>query len=144
MTKTTLPELPSNDNRKWYIVDAADKPLGRLAVKVANVLRGKDKADFAPSVDTGAFVIVINAQKVALTGKKNDQKLYVDFTGWRGGLSKTPANVIREKNPTRLISDAVWGMLPKNNTADIRMTRLKVYAGAEHPHAAQKPETLSI
>ena len=95
MTKTTLPELPSNDNRKWYIVDAADKPLGRLAVKVANVLRGKDKADFAPSVDTGAFVIVINAQKVALTGKKNEQKQYVDFTGWRGGLSKTPANVYR-------------------------------------------------
>jgi large subunit ribosomal protein L13 len=144
MTKTTLPELPSNDNRKWYIVDAADKPLGRLAVKVANVLRGKDKADFAPSVDTGAFVIVINAQKVALTGKKNEQKLYQDFSGWRGGRTETPANVIREKNPTRLINDAVWGMLPKNNTADVRMTRLKVYAGAEHPHAAQKPETLSI
>jgi large subunit ribosomal protein L13 len=144
MTKTTLPELPKNENRKWYIVDAADKPLGRLAVKVANVLRGKDKADFAPSVDTGAFVIVINAQKVALTGKKEDQKLYADFTGWRGGLTKTPASVIREKNPTRLITDAVWGMLPKNNTADARMKRLRVFAGAEHTHAAQKPETLSI
>ncbi len=144
MTKTTLPELPNNDARKWYIVDAADKPLGRLAVKVANVLRGKDKPDFSPAVDTGAFVIVINAQKVALTGKKEEQKLYADFTGWRGGLTKTPAAVIREKNPTRLITDAVWGMLPKNNTATVRMTRLKVFAGAEHTHAAQKPEPLSI
>ncbi len=144
MTKTTLPELPENNSRKWYIIDAAEKPLGRLAVKVANALRGKDRPDFAPSVDTGAFVVVINAQKVALTGKKNEQKQYVDFTGWRGGLSKTPASVIRERNPTRLITDAVWGMLPKNNTATVRMTRLKVYAGAEHPHAAQKPETLSL
>jgi len=144
MTKTTLPELPNNEKRTWYIIDAADKPLGRLAVKVANALRGKDKADYAPSVDTGAFVIVINAAKVALTGKKNEQKLYVDFTGWRGGLSKTPASVIREKNPTRLIVDAVRGMLPRNNTADVRMTRLKVFAGAEHPHAAQKPEPLSL
>ena len=144
MTKTTLPELPNNDSRKWYIIDAADKPLGRLAVRVANALRGKERADFAPSVDTGAFVIVINAAKVALTGKKNEQKQYVDFTGWRGGQTKTPASVIRERNPTRLITHAVWGMLPKNNTADIRMTRLKVYAGAEHPHAAQKPEPLSI
>lgn len=144
MTKTTLPELPNNDSRKWYIVDAANKPLGRLAVKVANVLRGKDRADFAPSVDTGAFVIVINAKQVVLTGKKEEQKQYVDFSGWRGGLTKTPASVIREKNPTRLISDAVWGMLPKNNTATVRMTRLKVFAGAEHPHAAQKPEPLSI
>ena len=106
MTKTTLPELPNNDSRKWYIIDAADKPLGRLAVRVANALRGKDRADFAPSVDTGAFVIVINAAKVALTGKKNEQKQYVDFTGWRGGQTKTPASVIRERNPERLITHA--------------------------------------
>ncbi|MEG1479723.1 MAG: 50S ribosomal protein L13 [Kiritimatiellia bacterium] len=143
-TKTTLPELPTNETRKWYIVDAADKPLGRLAVKIANALRGKDKANFTPAVDTGAFVIVLNAQKVVLTGKKEEQKLYADFTGWRGGLTKRPAAVIREKDPTRLINHAVWGMLPKNVTADVRMTRLKVFAGTEHPHAAQKPEPLSI
>ncbi len=144
MSKTTLPQLPTNDDRKWYIVDAANKPLGRLAVKVANVLRGKDKPDFSPAVDTGAFVIVINAEKVVLTGKKEEQKMYQDYTGWRGGRTERPASVIRETNPERLINDAVWGMLPKNNTADRRMTRLKVFAGAEHPHAAQKPVELSI
>ncbi len=142
--KTTLPIAPANDNRKWVIVDAANKPLGRLAVAIANELRGKTRADFSPAVDMGSFVVVINAEKVALTGKKEEMKTYQDFSGWRGGLKTYTAATIREKNPTRMIEDAVWGMLPKNNTAKVRMTRMKVYVGAEHPHAAQNPTVMDI
>lgn len=142
--KTTLPELPANEARKWFIVDASKKPLGRMAVVIANKLRGKDRPDFSPAVDTGAFVVVINAEKAVLTGKKDEMKTYQDYTGWRAGLKTYTAKTIREKHPERMIEDAVWGMLPKNNTAVTRMTRLKVYAGSEHPHAAQKPEILDI
>ncbi len=142
--KTFVPEAPADGSRKWLLVDAADKPLGRLAVEIANALRGKNRPDYTPAVDMGVFVVVINAEKVALTGKKEQMKTYEHFTGWRRGRKVFTAETIRAKNPTRMIEDAVWGMLPKNNTAKVRMTRMKVYAGAEHPHAAQKPEPASF
>lgn len=142
--KTFVPEAPGTEGRKWLLVDAADKPLGRLAVEIANALRGKNRPDYTPAVDTGAFVVVINAEKVVLTGKKEQQKTYENYSGWRRGRKVYTAETIRAKNPTRMITDAVWGMLPKNNTAKVRMTRMKVYVGAEHPHAAQKPEPASF
>lgn len=128
--------------RAWYVVDASGKTLGRLAVKIANALRGKDSPAFTPHVDTGAFVVVTNAEKVKLTGKKDEQKLYQRYSGYRSGLKETPASVLRERHPDRLIKLAVKGMLPRNNLSRKMMTRLKVYAGAEHPHEAQQPQTV--
>lgn len=142
--KTTLPIAPENDDRKWVIVDVADKPLGRVAVAIANELRGKNRADYTPAVDMGSFVIVINAAQVALTGKKNEMKTYENYSGWRGGRKVYTVATIRAKNPERMIEDAVWGMLPKNNTATARMKRLRVFAGAEHLHAAQAPVVMDV
>jgi large subunit ribosomal protein L13 len=136
--KTFIPENPGT-NRDWVLVDATDKPLGRLAVNIANTLRGKTKPDFTPSVDTGSFVIVVNAKKVRLTGRKMTQKTYQRYSGWRGGLKEFSAEFMLEKHPDRVIKEAVWGMLPKNNIGRWMMTRIKVYEDAEHPHKAQKP-----
>ena len=130
--------------REWVVVDAADKPLGRLAAKVADVLRGKDKPTFTPHVDSGAFVVVVNAKKVKLTGRKNDQKIYKHYTGYRSGLKEVPAAVMRERHPERMVELAVRGMLPKNNLSRKIMRHLKVYAGAEHPHEAQAPQTVEL
>lgn len=131
--------------RNYILVDAAKAPsLGRLAVKLANALRGKDKPTFTPHVDTGPFVIVINAEKVKLTGKKETKKIYCDFSGYRSGLKESPAAEIREKHPERLIKSAVWGMLPHGRLGRQIFTKLKVYTGEEHPHAAQKPEQVSF
>ncbi len=141
--KTFVPQTPTYDTRRWIILDAADKPLGRLAVTVANALRGKDTRTFDPSVDTGAFVVVINAEKVKLTGRKDEQKTYQTYSGYRGGQKIIPVATMRERHPDRIIKLAVWGMLPKNTLSKKAMTRLKVYAGAEHPHAAQKPAGLA-
>jgi large subunit ribosomal protein L13 len=138
MMRTFIPENPG-EARGWQLVDAANKPLGRLAVNIANVLRGKTSAKFDPSVDTGDFVIVINADKLRLTGRKMTQKEYQRYSGWRGGLKTFTAETMLEKHPERMIMEAVWGMLPKNNISRWMMTRIKVYRGAEHPHAAQKP-----
>ena len=132
------------DNRQWFLVDAAGKPLGRLAVLIANKLRAKDLPTFDPSVDAGAFVIVVNAAKVKLTGKKEDQKEYQRYSGYRGGRKTFTAAEMRARHPDRMISEAVWGMLPKNNIARKMMTRLKVFAGAEHTHAAQKPVEIKL
>ena len=143
MQKSYRPKAPG-DNRKWYLVDAKDQVLGRLAVVVANKLRAKDLPTFDPSVDTGAFVIVINAAQVKLTGKKEEQKDYQRYSGFRGGLKHFTAAEMRERHPDRMIKEAVWGMLPKNTIARKMMTRLKVFAGAEHTHAAQKPETITL
>ena len=132
------------DNRQWFIVDAAGKPLGRLAVLIANKLRAKDLPTFDPSVDAGAFVIVVNATKVKLTGKKEEQKEYQRYSGYRGGRKTFSAAEMRARHPDRMISEAVWGMLPKNNIARKMMTRLKVFAGAEHTHAAQKPVEIKL
>ena len=143
MQKSYRPKAPG-DNRKWYLVDAKDQVLGRLAVVVANKLRAKDLPTFDPSVDAGAFVIVTNAALVKLTGKKEEQKDYQRYSGYRGGLKHFTAAEMRAKHPERMIMEAVWGMLPKNTIARKMMTRLKVFAGAEHTHAAQKPETITL
>ena len=137
---TFFPKDPGQD-RKWILVDAAEKPVGRLAVYIANALRGKDKPDYTPWVDTGAFVVVVNAAKA---GRKETQKTYERFSGWRGGHVVLPANVVRAKDPGRLIKEAVKGMLPGNKLARDMMRRLLVYPGAEHPHAAQKPQPAAI
>jgi large subunit ribosomal protein L13 len=125
--------------RKWYIVDAANQPLGRTAVTVANILRGKVKADFTPNVDCGDYVIVLNADKAILTGKKLDQKYYRHHSGWIGGLKETKYKTIMAERPEFAMELAVKGMLPKNTLGAKSLTRLKVYAGAEHAHEAQKP-----
>ena len=125
--------------RKWYVVDAADKPLGRTAVAVADLLRGKNDPTFTPHADCGNFVIVINAEKAILTGRKLEQKDYQRYSGYRGGLKHFTAATMLEKHPDRVILEAVWGMLPKNNIARKMMTRVKVFAGDKHPHAAQNP-----
>jgi len=141
--KTFLPKQ-NEIERKWLIVDATNKPVGRLAAEVANILRGKNKAIFTPHLDTGDFVIVINAEKVRLTGNKEEQKIYKDYTGYPGGLKEATASRIRETNPTRIVSQAVRGMLPKNRLGRQLFSKLKVYAGSEHPHESQQPEVLEL
>ena len=132
------------DKRAWYIIDAKDRPLGRLAVVIANKLRAKDLPTFDPSVDAGAFVVVVNAAQVKLSGNKEEQKDYTRYSGFRGGLKHFTAAEMRASHPDRMILEAVWGMLPKNNIARKMMTRLKVFAGAEHTHAAQKPVEIKL
>ncbi|MGD9873927.1 MAG: 50S ribosomal protein L13 [Kiritimatiellia bacterium] len=129
---------------KWYLVDATDKPAGRLAVKLADLLRGKGKPTFTPSVDCGDFVVVINAEKVRLTGSKETQKIYKKFTRYVDGLKLKNAATIRAKDPTRIIEQAVKGMLPKNKLSDQIIKKLKVYAGTKHPHEGQHPETIEL
>lgn len=131
-------------DRKWYVLDAEGKVLGRLASKVATYLRGKTKPVFTPNMDTGDFVIVINADKIRLTGKKLEEKVYYHHTGYPGGLKAQTAKERLNRNPESLIMDAVKGMLPKNRLGRAMLKKLKVYRGSEHPHAAQKPETLNI
>jgi large subunit ribosomal protein L13 len=141
--KTTIPKV-SEVKHAWKLVDAAGVPAGRLAVAVANMLRGKDRPDFTPHMNTGALIVVVNAEKVRLSGNKEDQKIYMNYSGYPSGLKKRPASVIRQKDPTRIIRQAVRGMLPNNHTRAILLRRLKVFAGADHPHAAQKPEPCAI
>jgi large subunit ribosomal protein L13 len=130
--------------RKWYLVDAQDAILGRLAVKIANHLRGKNKPIFTPHSDTGDFVVVINAEKVRLTGKKLDQKVYYSHSGYPGGIKAETARERLKRFPEKIILDAVWGMLPKGRLGRSMIKKLKVYRGPEHPHEAQKPEVLSL
>ena len=130
--------------RKWYVVDAANKPLGRTAVEVANLLRGKNKVTFTPNVDCGDYVIVINTDKAILTGKKMEQKSYYRVSGWIGGLKETKARIMMEKRSDYAMELAVKGMLPKNSIGRTAMTRLHLYKGDEHPHAAQKPEAWTL
>jgi len=129
-------------DRKWYVVDAKDAVLGRLAVKVATCLRGKNKPIFTPNVDTGDFVIVINADKVRLTGKKVTDKVYYHHSGYIGGIKAKTAKELLESKPEQIIEKAVWGMLPKNRLGRAMVKKLKVYKGPEHPHKAQVPEIL--
>ena len=126
--------------RRFLLFDAANQPLGRLAVKIVNALRGKDLPTFTPHVDTGAIVIVINAEKVLLTGNKETGKKYIRWTGYRSGQRVETAQEMRAKHADRLIREAVWGMIPHGRLGRAQYAKLKVYAGAEHPHAAQKPE----
>ena len=136
--KTFVPKDPG-DKRRWLLMDAADKPVGRLSVTIANALRGKDRPTYAPEIDTGDFVVVINAAKVKLTGNKEEQKIYQSYSGWRSGLKLQTAAQVRARFPERIIKHAVKGMLPKNRLAARMMRRLKVYANGDHPHEAQKP-----
>jgi len=129
-------------DRKWYVVDAKDAVLGRLAVKVATYLRGKNKAVFTPNVDTGDFVIVVNADRVRLTGKKLTDKVYYHHSGYIGGIKSKTAKDMLEQTPEKIIEKAVWGMLPKNRLGRTMIKKLKVYKGTEHPHKAQSPEIL--
>ena len=135
---------PSTIERKWYVVDATDKTLGRLAAEVAKVLRGKNKPTFTPNMDTGDYVIVINADKVKLTGKKLVQKTYFHYTGYMGGDRFVKAADMLKDKPTRMVELAVKGMVPHNRLGSQIFSKLFVYAGPEHPHAAQKPEDLNI
>jgi len=130
-------------DRRWFVLDADGAVLGRLATRAANLLRGKGKATFTPHVDCGDFVIVINASKVKLTGNKESTKLYHHHTGFPGGIRSLSAQDVRARHPERLIEKAVAGMLPKNRLSRALTTKLKVYAGAEHPHQAQQPESVA-
>jgi large subunit ribosomal protein L13 len=130
--------------RMWYLVDAKDAVLGRLAVKIANCLRGKNKPIFTPNCDTGDFVIVINAEKVKLTGKKLDNKVYYSHSGYPAGLKAETARERLSRCPEKVLTGAVWGMLPKGRLGRAMIKKLKVYKGSEHPHKAQKPEILSV
>ena len=126
--------------RKWYVLDAAGKPLGRTATTAAKLLRGKHKTDFTPNVDCGDFVIIVNTEKAVLTGKKMEQKYYRHHTGWIGGLKEVKYRLLMEQRPAFAMELAVKGMLPKNSIGRSALTRLKLYAGPEHKNAAQKPE----
>ena len=143
MTKTYIPPIDTIE-RKWYVVDAADHRLGRLATEIAGVLRGKNKPSFTPNMDTGDFIVVVNAEKVVVTGNKASQKLYRRHSGRPGGMKVETFNQLQDRIPERIIEKAVKGMLPKNALGRKLFTKLKVYAGPEHPHAAQQPETLTI
>lgn len=135
---------PAKIERKWYVVDATGYTLGRLASEVAKVLRGKNKPEFTPHVDTGDYVIVINAEKIAVSGKKLDQKIYYHHSDYVGGMKETTLREMMAKKPERVIELAVKGMLPKGPLGRQMYTKLHVYAGAEHDHAAQKPEVLTF
>lgn len=133
-----------NIKRDWYVVDAQDVVLGRLSTRVAGILRGKNKPTYTPSVDTGDFVIVVNAEKIALTGRKLADKTYYSHSGYVGGLKEISAGKLLEKKPEELIKKAVKGMLPKNKLARAMLSKLKIYAGSAHPHEAQQPRTLAL
>jgi large subunit ribosomal protein L13 len=140
----TFTPKPGDVERRWHVIDATDVVLGRLATQVATLLRGKHKPTFAPHVDTGDFVIVINADKVVLTGNKAAQKLAYRHSGFPGGLSSVPYTELLAKNPERAVEKAIRGMLPKNSLARKQLTKLKVYSGSVHPHAAQDPQPFQI
>jgi large subunit ribosomal protein L13 len=135
---------PGEIERRWYVVDAEGKTLGRLATRIADTLRGKGKPQYTPHVDTGDFVIVVNAEKIQVTGNKLDAKLYHRHSGYPGGLRSRPLRDELERRPTEVIRKAVKGMLPRNRLARQQLGKLKVYAGAEHPHGAQAPQPLEV
>jgi large subunit ribosomal protein L13 len=141
--KTYLPPVASIE-REWYVVDATDKRLGRLASEIAMILRGKNKPEYTPHMDTGGFVIVLNAEKVTVTGKKRTQKLYRRHSGRPGGMKTETFAKLQDRLPERIIEHAVKGMLPKNSLGKQLFTKLKVYAGGDHPHAAQQPKEIEI
>lgn len=142
--RTTYMAKAGEVERKWYVVDATDIPMGRLSAVVASILRGKNKPTFTPHVDTGDFVIVINAEKIKLTGNKASDKIYYRHSQYPGGLKSVSAGELRDKNARRLIETSVKGMLPKKTLGRQQLSKLHVYAGSEHPHEAQQPEVLDI
>jgi large subunit ribosomal protein L13 len=138
--------IPSGVNipRNWHVIDAENQVLGRIASKVANILMGKHKPSYTPFIDMGDHVIVVNAAKVRLTGRKEEQKMYRSHSGYPGGLTETLARTVRERRPTRMVEEAISGMLPKNKLGKQMYRKLNVYAGAKHPHDAQKPVALAV
>lgn len=140
--KTHLPKVDL-DQRKWHVVNADGAVLGRLAAQVANILRGKNKPVYTPHLDAGDFVVVINAEKVRVTGKKETEKKFMTYSGWKGGEKYRSVEQIRARHPEKLITHAVRGMVPKNRLGRVLMTKLKVYKGGEHPHSAQQPAKLA-
>ncbi len=140
MNNTTYSAKKSDIQRKWYIIDAANKPLGRVATEAARLLRGKHKPTFTPNIDTGDHVIILNCKDVVLTGKKLDQKVYRHHSGYIGGMKETTARVMMDNNPEKAMMLAIKGMLPHNSLGKQMLTKLRVYAGAEHENQAQKPE----
>ncbi len=142
--KTHTPKMQTKADKKWYLIDADGKTLGRLATKIAVLLRGKNKPSFTPHLDMGDYVVVINADKVRLTGQKEEQKEYIHHTGYLGHLRRKPIKRVREINPTHILNNAVAGMIPRNRLKKVIFDKLKVYAGEEHPHGGQKLEPLSI
>lgn len=139
--KTTQPK-ESEVKHLWYLIDATDKPAGRLAVEVCRLLRGRGKCDYTPHIDMGDFVVVTHAAQIKLTGSKEEKKTYAKYTRYQSGLTETPANQIRAKDPGYILWHAVRGMLPKNHLSRKLIKRLKIYPGAEHPHAAQNPQAI--
>lgn len=144
MTTSTYVPKASEITNQWYVLDADGQTLGRLATQAATLLRGKHKPNFTPFLKTGDFVIVVNAEKVCLTGKKETDKVYYRHSGYPGGLKKETVKQVRERHPERLVQRAVAGMLPKNKLGRQLRTRLKVYTGAEHPHRAQQPKAWQL
>jgi large subunit ribosomal protein L13 len=139
--KTYLPKV-NLDQRKWHVIDADGAVLGRLAVQIANILRGKNKPVFTPHLDAGDFVVVVNAEKVRVTGNKETAKTYMTYSGWKGGEKRRTVAEVRHRQPEKLIHHAVKGMVPRNRLGRALLTKLKVYRGPNHPHAAQTPEPL--
>ena len=135
---------PQEVERKWYVVDAEGKTLGRLATEIARILRGKNKPQYTPHVDTGDFVVVVNADKVVVTGKKAEQKVYRRHSGYPGGMKETSYARMMERKPTEILRKAVHGMMPRTRLARQQFRKLKIYAGPEHPHAAQNPQRLEV
>jgi len=135
---------PLEVERKWYVVDAEGKTLGRLATEIARILRGKNKPQYTPHVDVGDFVVVVNAEKVVVTGRKTEQKVYRRHSGYPGGMKETSYEQMLERRPTEILRKAVYGMMPKTRLARQQFKKLKVYAGPEHPHAAQNPQNLEV
>lgn len=140
----TISAKKESVTRDWYVVDATDKTLGRLSTEIANRLRGKHKPEFTPHVDTGDYIVVVNADKVKVTGNKSTDKLYHHHTGYPGGIKSITFDKLIDKAPERIIEKAVKGMMPKNKLSKAMMGKLKIYAGSEHPHAAQQPTPLDI
>ena len=144
MPQTTHNVTPGEIVRRWFMVDAEGQTLGRLSSRVAQILRGKHKPMYTPHMDTGDHVVIVNAEKVHLSGKKIDQKNYYRHSGYPGGLKETPIRRMLETHPERVIEAAVWGMMPKGKLGRAMIKKLKVYAGAAHPHAAQQPVTIDL
>ena len=140
----TLSAKPESVKRDWYVVDASGKTLGRLASEIAKRLRGKHKPEYTPHVDTGDYIVVVNAEKVTVTGKKAEDKMYYRHTGFPGGIKETNFNKLQQRHPTQVIEIAVKGMMPHNPLGRAMLSKLKIYAGAEHPHIAQQPQQLDI
>jgi len=140
----TYSAKPQEIEHDWYVVDAEGKTLGRLAVRIADTLRGKNKPQFTPHVDTGDFVVVVNAEKIAVTGNKLDKKIYYNHSGYPGGLRERTLREQLERRPTEVLRKAVKGMLPRNRLGRVQIRKLKIYAGTEHPHGAQQPKQLKL